>query len=790
MVSRSRLLLSALLLLVVSFAFAQLPTNDPSASKILLPNGWSLSPAGRSLPLGDLPLNIQLSRSGKLLAVTNNGQGKQTLQLIDPKKESLLDQVPIGKSWYGLQFSADDKTLYVSGGNDNIILAYALAGQKLGKADTIRLGKAWPKEKISPTGIAVDEQKAVLYTVTKEDNALYVVDLKTKQVLQKISLGHEAYSCILSADRSELYISLWGGDKIAVYEVKAQKITKEISTESHPNELLLSKNGNILFCANANSNSVSVIDLKQDKVIESISASLYPTRLTGSTTNALTLSANGKTLYIANADNNCLAVFDVSSPGKSQAKGFIPTGWYPTSLKTSGNKILVANGKGFSSMANPNGPQPVKKDDSDYQKGSTEKKDVQYIGGLFKGSLSFIDQPGPDQLKAYSAQVYANTPFNRSKEAEAPGNAEMVIPRKPGQLSPIKHVFYIIKENRTYDQVLGDMKEGNGDSSLCIFPEKVTPNHHALAREFVLLDNFYVDAEVSADGHNWSTAAYANDFVEKTWPISYGGRGGNYDFEGSRKIAYPKDGFIWDYCKRAGLSYRSYGEFADHGKANIKSLEGHICTASPGFNMDIKDVERVRIWKKDFDSLLAINAVPQFSTIRLSNDHTSGQKKGKLSPVAAVADNDLALGQLIEHLSHSPLWKESAVFVLEDDAQNGPDHIDAHRSPAFVISPYIKKGSVNHTMYSTSGILRTMELILGLPPMSQYDAAAVPLYDCFTSKADFSTYTAKAAQVDLEQRNMASNKSSERSEKWNFAKEDSAPDLDLNEVIWKSECFC
>eukprot|EP01132_Coremiostelium_polycephalum_P021014 gene21014-24975_t len=454
MVSRSRLLLSALLLLVVSFAFAQLPTNDPSASKILLPNGWSLSPAGRSLPLGDLPLNIQLSRSGKLLAVTNNGQGKQTLQLIDPKKESLLDQVPIGKSWYGLQFSADDKTLYVSGGNDNIILAYALAGQKLGKADTIRLGKAWPKEKISPTGIAVDEQKAVLYTVTKEDNALYVVDLKTKQVLQKISLGHEAYSCILSADRSELYISLWGGDKIAVYEVKAQKITKEISTESHPNELLLSKNGNILFCANANSNSVSVIDLKQDKVIESISASLYPTRLTGSTTNALTLSANGKTLYIANADNNCLAVFDVSSPGKSQAKGFIPTGWYPTSLKTSGNKILVANGKGFSSMANPNGPQPVKKDDSDYQKGSTEKKDVQYIGGLFKGSLSFIDQPGPDQLKAYSAQVYANTPFNRSKEAEAPGNAEMVIPRKPGQLSPIKHVFYIIKENRTYDQVL------------------------------------------------------------------------------------------------------------------------------------------------------------------------------------------------------------------------------------------------------------------------------------------------------------------------------------------------
>ncbi|HWW39837.1 alkaline phosphatase family protein, partial [Pedobacter sp.] len=295
-----------------------------------------------------------------------------------------------------------------------------------------------------------------------------------------------------------------------------------------------------------------------------------------------------------------------------------------------------------------------------------------------------------------------------------------------------------------------------------------------------------VDAEVSADGHNWSTAAYATDFVEKTWPISYGGRGGNYDFEGSRKIAYPKDGFIWDYCQRAGLSYRSYGEFADNGKANIKSLEGHICKNAPGFNLDIKDVERVRVWKKDFDSLLSVNAVPQFNTIRLSNDHTSGQKKGKISPAAAVADNDLALGQLIEHLSESPIWAESAVFVLEDDAQNGPDHIDAHRSPAFVISPYIKKGSVNHTMYSTSGILRTMELILGLPPMSQYDAAAMPLFDCFTNKPDLSPYKAKPALIDMEQRNLVQNKSMERSEKWNFAKEDSAPDLDLNEVIWKS----
>jgi phospholipase C len=360
------------------------------------------------------------------------------------------------------------------------------------------------------------------------------------------------------------------------------------------------------------------------------------------------------------------------------------------------------------------------------------------------------------------------------------------VPQRKGESSPIKHVFYVIKENRTYDQVLGDIAEGNGDTSLCLFPQKVTPNHHAIAREFVLLDNFYVDAEVSADGHNWSMAGYATDYVEKTWPISYGKRGGTYDYEGSRKIAYPRDGFIWDYCKRAGITYRTYGEFGENGKANIKALEGHVAPGYEGFNLDYKDVDRIAVFKHDFDSLVAINQVPQFNTLRIGNDHTSGQKKGKISPTSAVADNDYALGQLIQHISESPIWKETAVFVLEDDAQNGSDHIDAHRSPAFVISPYIKKKSVNHTMYSTSGILRTMELILGLPPMSQYDAAAVPLFGCFTNQPDLTPYIAKQPGVSLEERNTAANNSSRRSERFNLTKEDAVPDLDLNEVVWKS----
>jgi hypothetical protein len=252
-----------------------------------------------------------------------------------------------------------------------------------------------------------------------------------------------------------------------------------------------------------------------------------------------------------------------------------------------------------------------------------------------------------------------------------------------------------------------------------------------LVNDFVLADNFYVDAEVSADGHNWSMGAYATDFLEKTWPTSYGKRGGNYGGEAEQHIANPRDGFIWDFCQRAGVTYRTYGEFADFGKTKLKSLKGHMCVKSPGFNLDITDQVRYEAWAHDFDSLENISAVPQFNTVRICNDHTSGQKKGKVSPLSAVADNDLAVGRFIEHLSHSPIWKESVVFVLEDDAQNGPDHIDAHRSPVYVVGPYVKRNTVVHSMYSTSGVLRTMELILGLPPMSQYDAAAMPLYDCF-----------------------------------------------------------
>lgn len=779
----TRALFAALLSVPCLYAMAQVPGKVDETGQVLLPNGWKLTPAGRQIPTGDLPLNVQLSASGKLLAVTNNGQSTQSVQLFDPKNEKLLDEKILTRSWYGLAFSRNEQHLYVSGGYDNSILDFNIQNNKIGKADTIKLALPYPKGNVCPTGMVTTRSNDRLYAVTKGDSSLYVISPMAHTVIKKLRLPGMAYSCLLSPDEKTLYISLWGKAKVAVYNTVANSIGRTINTGDHPNELLLNKQGSVLFVANANENSVSVIDTKTAKTMETISTVLYPTKLAGSTTNGLALSADEKILYVANADNNCLAVFNVAKPGSSRSLGFIPVGWYPTNVKTLGDKIIVANGKGLTSKANPLGPQPfLKNNNIGEHVGLTANSMIQYIGGLFKGSLSFIDSPPPLMQKAYTKQVYANTPFSTQRTLIAEGRAGNPIPRRVGEKSTIKYVFYIIKENRTYDQVLGDMPEGNGDTSLCIFGEKITPNQHALADQFVLLDNFYVDAEVSADGHNWSMAAYATDVIEKTWPTNYGARGPAY----SGSASGPTDGYIWDYCRRAGVTYRSYGEFGSYGKTQLKALKGHMAPHSPGFNMKIKDQVRADAWEADFDSLLTVNAVPQFSILRIPHDHTSGQKIDEYSPIAAVADNDLAVGRIVAHLSQSPIWKESVVFILEDDAQSGPDHVDAHRSPAYVAGPFVKRNEVIHSMYTTSGMLRTMELILGLPPMSQYDAAAVPFYECFTGKVNNEPFKVLPVRVDMNARNIAVNKSSRRSEFFNLAKEDQVPDRDMNEVIWKS----
>jgi hypothetical protein len=397
--------------------------------------------------------------------------------------------------------------------------------------------------------------------------------------------------------------------------------------------------------------------------------------------------------------------------------------------------------------------------------------------------MCIVDEPTEKQLSVYSQAVYHNSPFNKERELVSNGAAGNPVPMKVGDASPIKHVFYIIKENRTYDQVLGDMKEGNGDPSLVLFGEKITPNLHKIAREFVLLDNFYCDGEVSADGHEWSMGAYATDYLEKTWPTSYGGRGGEYDGEGMRPIANNKV-YIWDQCKQKNISYRTYGEFTDAKTTGIDVLKGHFSPTYTGWDLSVYDTTRFYQWKKEFDSLVQTDAVPQFNSIRFGNDHTEGLRKGRLTPFAHVADNDLACGMFLDYLSKSPIWKESVVFIIEDDAQNGPDHVDAHRTTAYVAGGFVKRGFVDHTMYSTSSMLRTMELILGLDPMSQYDASAEPMWRSFSTTPDLTPFNFVPENVSLADKNVAENEWQRRSEKFNFAKEDAIPDMQFNAVLW------
>ncbi len=782
---RVQLILFSGLFLLIGVLTADAQTETGNVKKVTLPNGWSLSPAGSQIMLGDLPLNIAVTPDLKYAAVTNNGQSKQSVQLISISDQKLLDTYEIGKSWLGLVFSNDGKSLYVSGGNDNWILRFVIENEKLVCRDTFKLGKPWPV-KISIAGIAIDEARHRIYTVTKENNSLYIIATDSKKILKQIPLGGEGYTCLLSPDKKHLYCSCWGCDKVVIFNTGSLEIEGRIEVGNHPNDMVIDHKGKILYVANSNDNSVSVVDLIKNKVVETLNAALYPVTPEGSTTNSVALSKDEMTLYVANADNNCLAVFDVTDPGHGSGLGFIPVGWYPTCVRTVDKKILVANGKGLSSLPNPRGPNPAQRNNKVLHRSGDIKKteEVQYIAGLFKGTLSIISSPDKEKLSEYTRQVYVNTPYNKEIESQAHGVQGNPIPRKTGESSPIKYVFYIIKENRTYDQVLGDMPQGNGDTSLVLFGKKYTPNQHALANEFVLLDNFYVDGEVSADGHNWSLGAYATDYLEKTWPTSYGGRGGNYEAEGTRAIANNKNGFIWDYCKRLGVTYRTYGEFADDYKPNIPALEGHLCKYYTSWDQKVMDTTRFKQWKSDFDSLLSIGQLPCLNTLRFINDHTEGLRIGRPTPFAEVADNDVAVGLFVDYLSKSSIWKECAIFIVEDDAQNGPDHVDAHRSTGYIAGGFVKTGFVDHTPYSTSSFLRTIELILGLPPMSQYDAAAEPLWRCFDTSAVHAAFQSRQPQTDLFEKNTAFNEWQRQSEKFDFSREDQAPEQELNQVIW------
>ncbi len=778
------------------------------AGTVLLPNGWSLKPAGRQSKLGDLPVQIAVHPSEPILAILHAGYGEHEIVTVDGSNGKIIGRVSLPASFAGLIWSADGKRLFAGGGFDDRIYRFDHAEGLLSKKKVFEYpdrekvaaqanpeyGEKAKKGQRVPAGLAISKDGKTLYVAAVFGHSVGRFDAESGAFQGELALEVESYPYGLTLDesRKQLYVSLWNQAKVAVVNTSTFTLTARWSTEEHPNELLLARAGKILYVANANRNTVSVIDTEVGRSIETIGTAIDPKAPPGSTPSSLALSPDESMLFVANANTNNLAVVNVKDPGGSAPLGFIPVGWYPTSVRLArdGKTVYVTNGKGGSSRANRDGPRPGFAG----RPGPTQE----YIAGLFQGTLSTIPMPSPRQMTAYSQTVYECSPLRRGDPASVSGPAPAAgnpIPAKLGEPSPIKYVIYVVKENRTYDQVFGDLKEGNGEPNICLFPEAITPNHHALVREFVVLDNFYVESEVSADGHEWSMGAYATDFVERIWPLGYrGDRRVPYPAEGAfDEVARPAGGYLWDKAAEKGVTYRSYGEWVTNGKtasepatASVKSIEGHFDPMFRSFDMDYPDVKRVDRFLEELAGFEKSGEMPRLIILRLPNDHTSGTTPGKWTVTACVGDNDLALGQLVEGLSKSRFWKNLAMFVVEDDAQNGSDHVDAHRTVALAISPYIKRHSVDSTLYSTSSMLRTMELILGLDPMSQFDAAARPMFHSFTGQPDFTPYVHRPARVDLNARNTRRAPMAEVSMRLNLEVEDRADDLLFNEIIWKA----
>ena len=759
-------------------------------SHILLPNGWSLTPQGTQIAMGDFPVNIQFDPTGKFAAVLHCGYGDHEIRIVSLETKNVVSTAKIEQGFYGLSFS--DQSLNVSGGEDGCVYVFPFAATPfdgfLAKPQKIKL--TGPQDDFVVSGITNigTNQLAICGMLA---NQLRVLDLSRSVVNLTTEFEPDSYPYTTCIDeRAQLaYVSLWGKSEVVKVNLQTGEIIARLPTLSHPTEMSLLDDGKLLLVACANQNSIILLDTTTGKQLEIIRTSLYATAPNGSTPSSICVSPDQKVLVAANADNNNLAVFDISVRGQSKSLGFIPVGWYPTCVRFSpiGDSLLVANGKGLTSRSNVHGANPNVQPPTSVR---------EYIGGLFHGTLSIIDLPSPTEMSKMTRLAFANSPLksDQAPTLKAVGDGHP-IPQQVGGTSPIKHCVYIIKENRTYDQVFGDMPKGNGDPSLCIFPDQVTPNHHALAEQFVLLDNFYVESEVSADGHEWTMAAYATDFVERTWPLTYrGGRGKlTYPSEGKFKIAEPSSGYFWDKCRERGVSYYSFGEFVDNGPTatdpattKIAALQGHFDPHFRSYDLDYPDVKRAERFIQKWQEFENAGTLPQFIVMRLPNDHTYGTRAGKPTPTAMVAENDVALGMVVEALSKSKSWAKTAIFVIEDDSQNGADHVDAHRTVALAISPYTRRAIVDSTLYSTASMLRTMELILGLEPMTQFDAAATPMVRSFHDKPDTTPYKALPANVDLSATNESTAWGSKLSEELDLSKEDAADDLLFGDIVWRS----
>jgi len=783
---------------------------------------------------------------------------------------------------------------------------------------------------VYPTGIALSPDGETLFTANNLGDTLGIIsDLRDVRLISRINLQRpnskqfvypydvEILPAKDGKNAAKAYVSLWGDGSIAVVDLAKQNRVSHIAVDRHPTAMILNQARTQLFVVNSNADSVSVVDTTTDKVIERINLKLSEAEPIGASPEGLALSEDEKTLYVANAHANAVAVVSLGKNSKTESKienrkskllGFIPTGQYASAVAVVGNRLFVANGKGTgfenSSMIAgnsgrvPNAPNerfPAKKN----------AQGGEYSVALVAGNISLVSIPNERELFAFTQSVMRNNGLLGARKTAL----------FRGQ-SPIKHVIYIIKENRTYDQLYGDLEKSgdgakaDGDPKLAIFgagetakstggkAQNITPNQRALALRFGLFDRFFVNAEASPDGHNWSTAAFSNDYVDKTFRWNYSGRGRAYDFEGfnrlpsfnppanqppvslppvfdlpatetdvanymkryvpylngARDIGEPETLYLWDAAQRAGLSYRNYGEYvatvsaedikeintrrAKHypdisptvnAFATKKSLEGHFSQAVRNFDMDTPDIlttdsyraakenngkvdaaitpdnsdarfrgtSRFSDWQKEFRGFVADlknnrgDNLPNLSILRFSNDHTAGLRQGTPTPQFYVAENDYAVGRLVEEVSNSPYWKDTVIFIVEDDAQAGPDHIDAHRSPALVISAYNQKGTLVHNFHNTVSLIRTIEILLGIKPMNLLDATATPI-DIFQNEPDLTAFQATLPDVALDNlfppaKTSAAMRSVMRlTARQDLTHQDMADPQALNEIIWFS----
>ncbi len=768
---------------------------------VLLPTGWRLKPAGTQVPLDTLPISSALSRDGKYLLVLQSGYRPPSISVLTTADMKETARVPLQDGWLGLAFSPDGRFVYVSGGSRYSVQEFTFANGEMKPSREFSVSTAKPGDYDFIGDVAVSPDGRLLYAADLYHDSILVINPQSQRVEGRFKTGRRPYRIVFHPDGKSIFVSSWADGAVLQHEALNGNEINRIRLGPHTTDMVLSTrrtegedtgDGPVdrpkyrLFVTAGNTNnvfSVGIDDTKNLKVLEVVNVGLTPRQPAGMTPSALALSPDQTRLYVVCSDANAVAVADISED-RSRVAGFIPTGWYPTAARIlPDNRVLVLNGRGLDSLpgryTGPARPNDV-----------SAKEFVAYVQ---TGTLSVIDPLTDESLAGYTRDVVSLTPY-RDAQLDVDPDQSPLYP-KQNRPSVIEHVVYVIKESRTYDQVFGKIGKGNSDPSLTLFDDRAAPNHYKLAREFVLFDNFYVNADVSADGHNWTTAAIAPDYTQRIWPTQYAGRFKPYPFEGGEPANTPPAGYIWSNARAAGLTVRNYGEFVQNRKTpgadgvqiekvSDPSVAGITNLKYRGFDTAYTDVDRAKVFLEDLKQFESSGTMPQFLLVRLGNDHTEGTTPGKITPLSMFADNDYALGMIVEGLSKSRFWSKTALFAVEDDAQNGPDHVDSHRSIMLAISPYTHRGVVDSTMYNQTSVLRTMELILGLRPMTQFDAASRPLTGAFSATPNPAPYTAETPRISLTEKNPANSPTAARSAKQEFEEADRIDDDELNDILW------